>query len=100
MLLARTLTQLDIGPLPETQARELAELGFVQWLDALPGDSDYRVEAMRAYAAAEASARRSTAIAIFRDMLVASSASPPAPLAVSAGPPRRRGGARSRRAII
>ncbi|MEM6439707.1 MAG: hypothetical protein AAF763_08465 [Pseudomonadota bacterium] len=98
MMLARTIAQLDVGAMPAEQARELAEFGFLQWLGGLAADTDYRKEAMRAVAAAEAAAKRSPAAALFRELLIASAGAAPAAASLRALQPRRRGGARSRRA--
>ena len=97
MLLDRTISQLDVGPLPPDRAAELARLGYMQWLGALPGDGDYRREAMQAYTRAAPRARRSPAVAVFCDLLVASTRMPPRPLPLAMPPRRRRGGARARR---
>ena len=96
MLLDRTISQLDIGYLPRARALELGQLGYMQWLGALPGDADYRGAAMRAYEAASPFRRASPAVAVFCDLLVASTRMPPAPLPLSL-PRHRRGGARARR---
>jgi hypothetical protein len=98
MLLDHTISQLDIGPVPPERAAELGRLGYMQWLGALPGHSDYRQEAMRAHAQALPYARRSPAVAAFCDLLVASTRMPPAPLPLSLPVRHRRGGARARRA--
>lgn len=99
MLLERTISQLDTGYLPQARAQELGQLGYMQWLGGLPGDAEYRREAMRAYWAAAPFIRTSPAVAVFCDLLVASTRMPPAPLPLSL-PRHRRGGARARRAAI
>ena len=96
MLLNLTISQLDIGHVPRARALELGRLGYMQWLGALPGDAAYRDEAMRAYAAAAPFIRRSPAVAVFCDLLVASTRMPPEPLPLTL-PRHRRGGARARR---
>lgn len=98
MLLERTISQLDIGPVSPARAHELGQLGYMQWLGWLPPMADYRAEAMRAYAAAQPFIRTSTAIAVFCDLLVASIRTPIEPLPLSLPARCRRGGARARRA--
>lgn len=99
MILDLTISQLDLGPMPPERARELGQLGFLQWLGALPAMADYRREALRAHAAALPFAGRSPAVAAFCDLVEAStSAIEPLPFVVAAR--RRRGGARSRRAVL
>ncbi len=98
MLLERTISQLDIGPLPPDRAAELGRLGYMQWLGALRPDASYPTEAQRAYAMAVPFARTSPAIAVFCDLLVASAEVPPVPLDLTMPGGVRRGGARARRA--
>ena len=98
MLLERTITQLDIGAVPHLRAVELGQLGYLQWLRALPGHADYRKEALSAYAMAEPFARTSPAVAVFCDLLTASTRMPPVALELRLPKQRRRGGARARRA--
>jgi len=99
MLLKRTIGQLDIGPLTPGQAQELGQLGYMQWLGALPGHADYRAEAGRAHAMAAPRIRHSPALAVFCDLLIRSMALPPEPLSLAMPVRRRRGGARARRAV-
>lgn len=100
MLLERTISQLDIGPMPPARAQELGQLGFMQWLGALRPMADYRAEAMRAYSAAQPFLRTSPAVAVFCDLLVASTRMPIEPLPLALPARHRRGGARARRAAI
>ncbi|MEL7464721.1 MAG: hypothetical protein AAFN79_11675 [Pseudomonadota bacterium] len=97
MLLERTISQLDVGPLPKGRALELGRLGYLQWLGALRPDGDYRREAMRACRAAAPFAPASPAVAAFLDLLVASTRVPLEPLAIPMPERSRRGGARARR---
>ncbi|MEM6624720.1 MAG: hypothetical protein AAF674_21065 [Pseudomonadota bacterium] len=97
MLLARTISQLDVGPLTPEEADELGQLGYVQWLAGLPGNSNFEKEAMRAYSTALPFLRTSPAIAVFCDLLVASTATPPRPLPLVLRVRERRGGAEARR---
>ncbi|MEM1386370.1 MAG: hypothetical protein AAF626_02135 [Pseudomonadota bacterium] len=98
MLLERTISQLDIGPISSTRASELGQFGYMQWLGWLPPMADYRKEAMRAYDAAQPFIRTSPAVAVFCDLLVASTRPPIEPLPLSLPARCRRGGARARRA--
>ncbi len=100
MLLELTISQLDIGPLPSDRAKELGQLGYMQWLGSLPAMSDYRRETMRAYEMAFPFQYTSPAIAAFCDLLVASMRVPPEPLCLALPHPRRRGGAEARRAAL
>ncbi|MEL6688872.1 MAG: hypothetical protein AAFP28_01025 [Pseudomonadota bacterium] len=98
MLLERTISQLDIGPVPEDQAQELGHLGFLQWLGALKGDRNY-VEAVReAYEMAYPASAASPALEVFCDLLMISAASPLAELDLRLPTRTRRGGAKARRA--
>ncbi len=98
MLLERTILQLNTGPMPPARALELARMGYRQWLAGLPGNADYRAEAMRAYEMAAPLRRGAPAVAAFCDLLVESTRVPPVPLDLSLPAQRRRGGARARRA--
>ena len=100
MLLERTISQLDIGPVSPTRAHDLGQLGYIQWLGALRPMADYRMEALRAYAAAQPFIRTSPAIAVYCDLLVASTRMPIQPLPLKLPARHRRGGARARRAAI
>ncbi|MDG4649657.1 hypothetical protein P6F26_14525 [Roseibacterium sp. SDUM158017] len=97
MLLERTISQLDIGHLPPEKAAELGHLGYMQWLAGLPGAADYRRAAMEAFSKAQPFARISPAVAVFCDLLVASTRMPPRPLAMVLPLRQRRGGATARR---
>ncbi len=99
MILDLTISQLDLGPMPPERARELGQLGYLQWLGGLPAMADYRNEALLAHAAALPFAGRSPAVAAFCDLVEASTgAIAPLPFVVAAR--RRRGGARARRAVL
>ncbi|MCE0504987.1 hypothetical protein LR948_06465 [Roseivivax sp. GX 12232] len=95
--MAQTLRQLDVGPLPPDRAEEMAQLGYLQWLGALPGDAGYRQEALRARAVALPLAASSPAVARFCRLLSESLVTPLAPLALSVPKRVRRGGAKARR---
>ncbi|MEM0990846.1 MAG: hypothetical protein AAGK00_18415 [Pseudomonadota bacterium] len=100
MLLQRTISQLDIGPLPPARAEEMGQLGYLQWLGALKGRSSYIQEAMRAHEQAAPFRQRSPAIAVFCDLLVASTRTPMEPLPLAMPDRRRRGGALARRRTV
>lgn len=100
MFLERTISQLDIGPLPPACAQERGRLGFLQWLGALPGTAGYSGEARRALAMATPFRTNSPAIIVFCDLLLASLEMPPRPLPLSLPPRQRRGGARARRGAL
>ena len=97
MLLERTISQLDIGPLAPDEAIELAQLGYIQWLEGLPRESDFQRAAMRAYQMARPFRQASPAIAVFCDLLIISAIHTPHPLPLQMPVARRRGGARARR---
>lgn len=98
MLLEQTITQLDVGKTTRERALELGQLGYMQWLGALPAMSDYRQEAQHAYDTAAPFAGTSPAIAVFCDLLVASMRMPLEPLPLKLPDRQRRGGAQARRA--
>lgn len=100
MLLELTISQLDIGPVPPRRARELGHLGYIQWLGSLSGDDNYHRAAGRAHAMAAPFRRGSPAVAVFCELLAASTRMPPAPPTVEIPPPARRGGARARRGAL
>lgn len=100
MLLERTISQLDIGPVSSTRAQEMGQLGYMQWLGGLPAQANYPREAMRAYQMALPFRRASPAVAVFCELLVASTRLPLEPLALALPRPRRRGGAEARRAAL
>ena len=97
MLLERTISQLDIGTVPPDEAAELGQLGYLQWLAGLPANADYAREAMRAYSMAQPFLRTSPAVAVFCDLLVASTRLPIEPLPLKMPTRKRRGGAQARR---
>ena len=97
MLLERTILQLDTGPMPPDEARQLGQLGFMQWLAGLPGGADYRRAALEAHARALPLAAGSPALAEFCALLTASLRAPLAPLPLALPARRRRGGAAAKR---
>ncbi|MEM1363623.1 MAG: hypothetical protein AAGF94_18270 [Pseudomonadota bacterium] len=97
MLLERTISQLDVGDVPDHIAEKMGHLGYAQWLGALKGEAGYFKEAMRAYELAQPFIRTSPAVAVFCHLLVESTASPLRPLALKLPAPVRRGGSKARR---
>ncbi|MEM9754346.1 MAG: hypothetical protein AAF914_00050 [Pseudomonadota bacterium] len=100
MLLERTISQLDIGPVPPDRARELGHLGFMQWLGWLPAGVNYPHAALHALTVAAPFASTSPAVAVFCDLLIASTAVPPQPLDLELPPHHRRGGRAARRGAL
>lgn len=100
MLLERTISQLDIGFVPDHVAEEMGHLGYAQWLGALKGEAGYFNEAMRAYRLAQPFIRTSPAVAVFCHLLVESTASPLKALELKLPEPARRGGAKARRDVL
>ena len=97
MFLERTISQLNIGAVSPEEAAELGQLGYMQWLAGLPANSDYAAEAKHAYTMAQPFLRRSPAVVVFCDLLVASTRFPIEPLPLKMPTRERRGGARARR---
>ncbi|MEM1274017.1 MAG: hypothetical protein AAGF88_09375 [Pseudomonadota bacterium] len=100
MLLEQTISQLDIGRIAPERALELGQLGYMQWLGALPPMADYPKAARFAYARARPFAKTSPAVMVFCDLLLASMRTPLAPLVLRLPERQRRGGARARRAAF
>lgn len=99
MLLERTIAQLDTGPMPPDEARQMGQLGYMQWIAWLPRDADYLSAAARAYEAARPFMLHSPAVAAFCDLLQASIEQPLKPLDLSMPARQRRGGAKARRSF-
>jgi hypothetical protein len=97
MLLERTIIQLDTGDMPRDEARQMAQLGYMQWIAGVPGDADYRLAARAAYRKAWPFAAHSPAVAEFCALLKRSLDAPLEPLPLSLPPRHRRGGALARR---
>ncbi|MEM6888115.1 MAG: hypothetical protein AAF636_08250 [Pseudomonadota bacterium] len=99
MLLKRTISQLDIGYVPDHVAEEMGHLGYAQWLGALRNDAGYPFEALRAYKLARPFVRTSPAVAVFCQLLLESMRTPLRPLGLKLPAPTRRGGAKARRGV-
>ena len=97
MLLERTISQLDVGPMPADEARQMGQLGYMQWIAGLPGDADYERAALSAYRIAVLLAASSPAVGEFCELLLTSIREPLRPLPLSLPPRKRRGGAGARR---
>ncbi|WP_292289907.1 hypothetical protein [Marivita sp.] len=97
MSIERTLTQLQVNPSTPERAREIGQLGYMQWLGGLPANACYLTEASRAYLSAAPFRDTDPAVAEFCDLLNRSIETPLQPLDLALPKPRRRGGARERR---
>ena len=100
MFLERTISQLDVGYVPQDKAESMGHMGYIQWLGALPGDASYLREALRAYEMALPFIRSSPAVAVFCHLLVSSATGTPQPLELKLPNATRRGGASARRAAL
>ncbi len=100
MLVERTIRQLQLGRASTGRARELAQLGYMQWLGSLPGRADYEAEAQRAYLLASRVSHTAPAVAEFCRIVQRSLRHPLKPLDLALPQPRRRGGARQRRRML
>lgn len=100
MLIARTLTQLQVNPGSPERAREIGHMGYMQWLGGLPAHACYTTEAARAYMAALPFKETDPAVAVFCDLLQTSLENPLKPLDLALPKPRRRGGAKERRLLL
>jgi len=98
MLLNRTIYQLDVGPVPPERAKELAHLGYAQWLGALPSGAKYCDEVRRALIAAAPFCGGSPAVSVFCELLMASLSVRALDLDLPVR--QRRGGARARRGAL
>jgi hypothetical protein len=97
IMLERTIIQLDTGPMPPDMARQIGQLGYMQWIAALPGEADYLRAAQQAYDTAAPFKSRSPAVAEFCALLRTSLDTPLTPLALAMPARQRRGGANARR---
>ena len=100
MLIARTLNGLQARTLTHERAKELGQMGYMQWLGALPGTADYEHEAVRAYLRAMDFIETDPAIAVFCGLIRDSLRQPIRPLELALPKAQRRGGARQRRLSI
>lgn len=97
MLTKKTLDQLQLNPASPERARELGQLGYMQWLGGLPGDADYENEAVMAYLTAMDFIETDATVAVFCDLLRLSLRHRLQPLDLALPKAVRRGGARARR---
>ncbi len=97
MLLERTITQLDVGHVPPNVAQQMGQLGYMQWIAALPSDTGYRQAALRALETAAPFVSASPAVAAFCDLIRRSIKDPLTPLPLRMPPRVRRGGSQARR---
>ena len=97
MSIERTLTQLQVNPRTAERAREIGQLGYMQWLGSLPATACYLTEASCAYMKSAPFRDTDPAVAEFCRLLKASLEAPLTPLDLALPKPRRRGGAKKRR---
>lgn len=97
MLLERTIAQLAVGPMPAEEAKQLGQLGYMQWIAGLASGADYQDAAVSAHTRAAPFMASSPAIAEFCQLLQTSIREPLTPLPLSMPPRTRRGGADARR---
>ncbi len=98
MLLNRTILQLDVGPIPQERARELAAMGYLQWLGGLPADASYPEAAHHALRVAGPFCETSPAVLLFSEIVEASLGCMTLDLTLPSR--QRRGGARARRGAL
>lgn len=97
MSIERTLTQLQVNPRTPERAKEIGQLGYMQWLGGLAANACYLTEASCAYMTAAPFRATDPAVEEFCRLLKASLDAPLRPLDLALPKPRRRGGARERR---
>jgi hypothetical protein len=100
MLLERTLHMLQTQTDSEARRKELARMGFMQWLGGLDGQAGFAPQARCALAAAERFRETDPAVAQFCLLIEEALLMPPRPLSLALPVKRRRGGARSRRRAL
>lgn len=103
MLTEKTLLQLLSHPASQTspeRARELGQLGYMQWLGGLPPRAPYPAEAVRALTLSRPFEAASPAVTEFCRLLRLSVQAPLSPLDLALPQPRRRGGTKTRRLSI
>ena len=100
MTIERVLTLLQARAETPERARELASMGYMQWLGSLPGAIGYEEAAVRAWLRAQPFAATDPAVAAFCALLQQSIQQPGCPLDLPLPRPQRRGGARRRRLSI
>ena len=100
MILNDILNAMRVPGSSDTRARQLAHMGYVEWLGALPGGANYPEVVLRALPAAAPLREKDPAVAEFCRLLETSVNRPLAPLTLIPPRPGRRGGARGRRAML
>jgi len=100
MTLNDILTAMSVPGCSDARARQLAHMGYVEWMGALPGAANYAEAAVRALAAAAPLREDDPAVAEFCRLLEDSLNRPLVPLTLIPPRPGRRGGARGRRAML
>ena len=97
MVIDLVLQRLNVKDVSETRAMELAHLGFMEWMDALPAGADFRRAAIAAHECAAEYPPDHAAISAFRDLLMEAVRVMPRPLALRLPAAERRGGHNVRR---
>ena len=97
MLIEQTILQLQVRADTPERAKELGQLGYIQWLGALPGSASYKAQARHALAYAQPFKTTDPAVAVFCNLIKRSLEHPLKPLDLALPKPRRRGGAQMRR---
>lgn len=97
MILERTIIQLDTGHMPQDEARQMGQLGYMQWIAGLPANADYLQAALVAYDTAAPFMVHSPAVAEFCELVLCSLEAPLTPLPLALPARQRRGGAQARR---
>ncbi|GGD33657.1 hypothetical protein [Sinisalibacter lacisalsi] len=95
-----TLSQLLMAPAGPDRAREIGQMGYMQWLAGLPGGARYEAEVLHALRVTADFIDSDPAVAEFCRLLRASLRGPLAPLELALPAPRRRGGAWQRRRAL
>ena len=97
MTLNDILTAMRVPGSSEARARQLAHMGYLEWLGALPGGANYAEAAVRALVVAAPLREDDPAVTEFCRLLEDSLNHPLVPLTLIPPRPGRRGGARGRR---
>jgi len=100
MDISYTMSLLLMAPADPDRAREIGQMGYMQWLAGLPGGVRYEAEVRRALRVAADFIESDPAVAEFCRLLRVSLRGPLEPLELALPAPRRRGGARERRRAL
>jgi len=100
MILNDILNAMRVPGCSDARARQLAHMGYVEWLGALPGTANYPETVVRALGAAAPLRDDEPSVAEFCRLLENSLNRPLEPLTLIPPRPGRRGGTRGRRAML